>query len=117
MTKCKWHLCENEVPNNRKKYCSVQCKNKSAVSSFRTTQKDKALEYKGGRCQICGYNKCKRALHFHHLDPKEKDFSLSKTGETYVWEDVKRELNKCVCLCANCHAEVHERLHKDFIVV
>ncbi|MCI0565126.1 MAG: hypothetical protein MN733_42210, partial [Nitrososphaera sp.] len=26
----------------------------------------KALEYKGGRCLICGYSRCKRALTYHH---------------------------------------------------
>lgn len=64
----------------------------------------------GGCCQICGYDKYVGALQFHHLDPNEKDFSLSKTGRTYVWDDVKKELDKCICLCANCHAEVHAGL-------
>lgn len=28
-----------------------------------------AIAYKGGKCQICGYDKCVGALEFHHLDP------------------------------------------------
>ena len=28
-----------------------------------------AVEEKGGKCSICGYNKCIEALEFHHLDP------------------------------------------------
>ena len=56
---------------------------------------------------LCEYNKCIEALHFHHLDPTQKEFGISKTGQTYVWEKLKQELDKCICLCANCHAEVH----------
>lgn len=106
MSKCAWHLCENET-QGKKKYCSTKCKNKNTVTAFRKEQKRKAVEYKGGKCYICGYNKCQEALHFHHIDPTQKDFALSKEGKTYVWEDVKKELDKCVCLCAVCHAEVH----------
>jgi len=25
------------------------------------------LQYKGGRCQRCGYDRCMDALEFHHL--------------------------------------------------
>lgn len=117
MKKCKWHLCTNDVPDGKRKYCSTKCKNKGTVTTFRYEQKKKAIEYKGGQCKICGYNKYHGALHFHHLDPKLKDFSLSKTGQTYVWEDVQKELDKCILLCANCHAEVHAHMHEEYIVV
>jgi len=60
----------------------------------------------GGSCQACGYNRCIGALHFHHIDPNEKDFSIGQ--KNYLgWEKVRKELKKCVMLCANCHAEVH----------
>lgn len=68
----------------------------------------KAIEYKGGKCLICGYNKSVRALQFHHINPKEKDFGIS--GTTKSFEKLKPELDKCVLLCANCHAEVHDNL-------
>jgi hypothetical protein len=29
------------------------------------------VEYKGGKCQKCGYDKCERALTFHHRNPDE----------------------------------------------
>jgi hypothetical protein len=41
-----------------------------------------AIEYGDGKCQICGYNKCNRALSFHHKDPNEKDFGLVAHGLT-----------------------------------
>lgn len=68
----------------------------------------KAVEYKGGKCIVCGYNKSIRALQFHHLDPSQKDFGIS--GSTKSFEKLKSELDKCVLLCSNCHAEVHDNL-------
>lgn len=69
-----------------------------------------AVEHKGGKCIKCGYNKCIGALEFHHLDPKEKDFHLSKGGVTRSWEIIKKELDKCILVCANCHREIHEEM-------
>lgn len=58
------------------------------------------------KCTVCGYNRCKEALEFHHLDPKHKDFSIS-SRVSISKETLNKELSKCVCLCANCHREVH----------
>lgn len=66
--------------------------------------KQSAVNYLGGGCLLCGYNRCLRALHFHHLNPHEKDFNIS---EKSTWYDIRNEIEKCVLLCANCHAEVH----------
>jgi len=83
---------------------------KLAVIKRRKKVRDMALEYKGGACTKCGYNKCKRALSFHHVDPALKDFGISFRGFTRSWEKTKAELDKCVLLCANCHMELHEGL-------
>jgi hypothetical protein len=69
--------------------------------------KELCLNYKGSRCERCGYNKCNRALHFHHLDPKQKDFEISEHKSFILSEKVKEELDKCILVCANCHAEIH----------
>ncbi len=67
-----------------------------------------AREYKGNKCVLCGYNKCPRALSFHHVNPKSKSFGLSVKGLTRSWDKIKAELDKCVLICANCHMEVHD---------
>lgn len=77
-----------------------------AVSKRRKALRHKAVEYKGGKCSICGYDKCLKALEFHHL--KNKDFGLSEKGITRSWEKMKLELDKCILVCANCHRELHE---------
>lgn len=68
--------------------------------------KQLAIEYKGGSCSKCGYNKCIAALEFHHIDSstKEKDHFNFRRGLT---NSLKSELDKCVLLCANCHREEH----------
>jgi hypothetical protein len=88
-------------------------KNKSIqirVTERRRNLKKQAINYLGGKCSICGYNKSVNALHFHHKDPTQKDFGISKSIKS--WEKIKIELDKCILLCANCHAEEHEKLFK-----
>ena len=53
-----------------------------------------AFNYKGEKCQICGYNKCKRALDFHHVNPSEKSFNISSEGYSKSFELLKIELDK-----------------------
>ena len=81
---------------------------REAVKRRRKKLRDMAREYKGNKCAVCGYNKCQRALSFHHLDPKLKDFGLSAKGLTRSWEKIQKEINKCILLCSNCHMEVHD---------
>ena len=68
--------------------------------------KNLMINYKGGKCQICGYCKYQGALDLHHLNPKEKDFGIGDKGYTRSWEIVKTELDKCILVCANCHREI-----------
>jgi 5-methylcytosine-specific restriction endonuclease McrA len=65
-----------------------------------------AIAYKGGRCQVCGYDKYHGAFDLHHVDPRQKDFGIAAKGYTRSWEKVKTELDKCVLVCANCHREI-----------
>jgi len=80
---------------------------KLTVSKRRQKLRDMAREYKGGKCVICGYNKCASALDFHHRNPNQKDFGLSVRGLTRSWELIKKEIDKCASVCANCHRELH----------
>jgi hypothetical protein len=82
---------------------------KRAVSKRRKKIRDMAVEYKGGKCILCGYNKCCEALEFHHLDLGMKEFSISQDGLTRSWGRVKKETDKCILVCANCHRELHNK--------
>jgi hypothetical protein len=106
--------CGKQLNGKQIKYCSETCKNVSLVNKRQEEMKKKALEYKNGKCEICGYNKCSRALTFHHLDFNKKEFNLSsRMMGRYSWEKVKQELDKCLLLCFNCHNELHDKLDKE----
>ena len=81
-----------------------------AVQKRRRKIREKAIDYKGGHCQVCGYSNCMEALEFHHLQSNGKDFGISDKGYTRSWLKIAEELDKCVLLCANCHREVHSGL-------
>ncbi|MFC1510424.1 hypothetical protein ACFL49_02070 [Candidatus Omnitrophota bacterium] len=78
-----------------------------AVHKRRRKIRQMSVEYKGGKCECCGYDRCIEALEFHHKDASAKDFSISQKGYTRSWQKVVEEINKCILLCANCHREVH----------
>lgn len=68
--------------------------------------KRKAIDYLGGKCIMCGYDKCTAVLEFHHRIPEDKSFTIS-TNLNKSWNSLKVELDKCDLLCANCHRELH----------
>lgn len=107
---CKKHGKQKHVAEKRNAsytyYRCVKCRSE-AVQRRRRKLKVKAVAYKGGECELCGYNKCDAVLEFHHRDPSQKDFGISNGGCTWGWEKIKTELDKCVMLCANCHRELH----------
>lgn len=102
---CKKHgLSKHTLRSDGRITCKV-C-NTEAVTKCRNSIKIKAIEYKGGCCEKCGYNKYIGALEFHHLDPSKKDFGVSD-GNYRNWLTVKEEIDKCLLLCSNCHKETH----------
>jgi len=79
---------------------------KFQVSETRRKLKIKAIEYKGGKCENCGYDKCVNSMAFHHIDPSQKEFTIS--GDYKSFERIKPELDKTKLLCHNCHGELHD---------
>ncbi len=78
-----------------------------AVQKRRRKIRELSIEYKGKKCLFCGYNKCIQALEFHHINNSGKDFGISEKGYARSWKKVKKELDKCILVCANCHRELH----------
>ena len=109
--------CKKKLVGRQRKFCSRNCKNsynninyQSYQAQQRRGQKRKLelLEIKGKRCSSCGYQKNSAALEFHHENPKEKDFQLDlRSLSNRKWEVIIQEAEKCILLCANCHAELH----------
>lgn len=108
---CKYFLCKKPLDETQTSFCSSKCKNKYHVNKTRYKHKRQLVELLGGKCQRCGYDKCMRALEFHHINPNNKSFSIAQKGSTMGIETKIAEVKKCVLLCSNCHAEIeHEKI-------
>lgn len=106
-------VCNSPLQGKQTKFCSSICKNKYHQSY--EAQKGRGLSRKldlikaaCGCCSICGYRKNLAALAFHHTDSEKKDFKLDmRSLSNRGLESVLLELDKCILVCHNCHAELH----------
>lgn len=78
----------------------------SVVGKYTNKRKKILKNLKINGCAICGYDKCDRALEFHHTNPQDKKFSLIAWTMHKNPSLVVEELNKCILLCSNCHREM-----------
>jgi hypothetical protein len=92
-------------PNGKLDSWCKECGSKRNVLAQKQG-KVRAIAYKGGKCQVCSYDKCADSLQFHHLDPSKKEFRIA-LARGCSWVKLQRELDKCVLVCANCHGEIH----------
>jgi hypothetical protein len=106
-------VCYKPLEGIQRKYCSAECR-WQATFAYSTQQtrgiarKLKLIEMAGGACAICGYAKNITAFHFHHLEPSKKSYRLdSRAISNRSWESILEEFAKCILLCGNCHAELH----------
>lgn len=108
---CNQELTEENSYNRKNRstkypYCKA-CLSKKTKERGRRL-KAECVAYKGGKCQMCGYNKYIGALDFHHRNPDEKEFEI---GQRYrcckINSTIKKELDKCDLVCSNCHRELH----------
>lgn len=103
---CSKHGITDHVLEKNGYYRCKKCRS-SYVLKRRREAKLILVEEFGGKCLVCGYNKCITNLVFHHKDPTQKDFGLSHGGVTPSIEKLRKEAKKCVLLCCRCHGEVH----------
>ena len=65
-----------------------------------------AVKYLGGKCATCGWVGNQAAFQLHHTDPSKKDFIIGNVANK-SWDSIKKEIGKCILLCANCHSIEH----------
>lgn len=107
-----FHISYNRLSKlNNFKRSIVKKTNYDTTKENRYKKKKLLVEYKGGKCEVCGYDKCLSALEFHHIDASEKDFAISSSSKCL--EELKLEADKCILVCANCHREIHSDLNKN----
>lgn len=62
---------------------------------------------KGKFCKHCGYDDA-RSLVWHHVNPStKKNGVVQLVGKKHGWNTILEEINKCICLCHNCHNILH----------
>jgi transposase len=105
ISSCRHHGETLFVREGRGYYRCKRCRVEATVRR-RHLLKRILVEEAGGKCILCGYSRCARALEFHHLDPETKQFELGYRGCTRSLASLRAEARKCVLLCSNCHAEV-----------
>lgn len=91
------------IAANGRQYC-YDCLPEGKTAT-RTVYNELIKKKYGGKCIICGYNKCMHALEFHHLDPDQKEGIVSNSNGTV--EKSLIEAEKCILVCSNCHREIH----------
>lgn len=99
----KYNKNKKSLLKHRNKYNNMRKNNKIEL-------KIECINYLGGKCSKCGYNKNLAAIDFHHLNPNSKEDTISnliQKGSIKNFNDIKKELDKCVILCKNCHSELH----------
>ncbi len=105
----KWAEYQRQRKNDKAK--AYKRRSVKTVIDWRKRAKLILIEYKGGLCQICGYNKpFPSCFEFHHIDPSQKEFGIG--GSTKGIARLKKEVDKCMLLCRNCHGELHDNLRK-----
>ena len=111
--------CGKKLTGKQQKYCSQKCQkehyrkeNADKVKKWTEISHDsyiinklKLIEYKGGKCEICGYDKNISALEFHHI--KDKNFGICEKKISTITDEIIKEVDKCILVCANCHRELH----------
>lgn len=100
---CKKHQTE--------KYCK-NCASMKASKKRRTERKIMLANTLGGKCQSCNYDTFIEALDFHHVNPKEKLFTISKNLSSKTYEVLLNEVLKCVLVCCRCHREIEAELRE-----
>lgn len=102
---CPRHGTAAHVRDSRGYFRCRHCRQEAVVRRRRRVKEILVAEA-GGRCRLCGYDRCHAALQFHHLDPSAKQFGVASKGMARSIERLRAEVRKCVLLCSNCHAEV-----------
>jgi hypothetical protein len=106
---CLQHGEARFILEGRGYYRCTRCR-MERVADRRRVVKQILVSEAGSRCVLCGYDRHLGALHFHHLDPREKSFGIARNGHTRGIAEARAEVSKCVLVCANCHAELEAGL-------
>ena len=99
----------NKINTKQAKYrLSNKEQNRIYSATRRNKIREKYDEYMQDKvCQHCGYDDF-RSLVWHHLDPStKKNGVVQLVSKKHGWDTILQEIDKCLCLCHNCHNILH----------
>lgn len=86
-----WHQ------RNKERRLAGMYERKAAIHSYVQNMKNQLC------CVDCG-QRHPATLHFHHRNAEDKAFIISDAvNRGYSLDRIKKEIEKCIVLCANCH--------------
>lgn len=90
-----WHQ------RNKEKRLAKAYERKRAIHNYIQNMKNQL------RCVDCGQQH-PATLHFHHRNLEDKMFNISDAvNKGFGLDRIKKEISKCIVLCANCHFKRH----------
>lgn len=100
---------EDRKAYHREWYAKNRQRRVGQITAYQQREAQKVIDYKLSLgCSVCGYNRCAKALDFHHLEDETKEQNVGsllnlKGSFKRVWA----EITKCKVLCCRCHRELH----------
>ena len=89
--------------NRAQHYSDVQRRrSKMRVDTFRKWKSEQG-------CLFCSESEA-CCLDLHHKDPNTKEDAVANLAAKWSWDRLQKEIDKCVVVCRNCHAKIHEGL-------
>ena len=107
--------CKNEYDRNWYRNQSDEKKKRITQQKAERLRKlaERFNKWKGEQGCLCCDESEPCALDLHHTNPEEKESSLSDAiYNGWSWENIMTEASKCVIVCRNCHAKIHEGIIK-----
>ena len=115
-------ILTNSIENIKKELakCVLLCSNchqkehsfiKEDPKEYRTNLRKFLYDNAGGVCSNCEETDS-NCLEFHHINPNNKEFAISKAiSHRWSVKKIIPEVKKCALLCRNCHREHHQGLN------
>lgn len=99
------------------KTCKICAEEVADLERLKNREQWKLILHRRGLdfCGSCGYNRCSSALELHHVNPLDKEANIGSFYNRQPTEEMIKELDKCICLCANCHRELHYKLRLGLV--
>lgn len=95
----------DKAKGTRRAECKQCISNRQKIKYHKQKEEINNLK-KTKKCIKCGESRF-YLLDFHHIDSETKVDTVARLSTHSSTQAVYEEIDKCICLCANCHREFH----------